>query len=154
MANPDTEATTTPAATVAADTTAVQQQTAADTEVTTTTDPAQPTPAVEPTPPTEETPATTPAVGALDVTTVEPVNQVKSEPGIVVVDGDQQAQVVGTPFAPKTTVPVEEVHVVTDRVILDTSDPLAVQPGPSTPYPLTIGVGKTAEQQFAQSNDD
>lgn len=144
MANPTPDTTTTdPATTVAADTTAVQQQstTAAD------------TPATQLATPAAETAPVDTSVGALPVTTVEPVQQVKPDPGIIVVDGQQTAQVVGTPFQPKTTVDVAETHVVTDKVILDTSDPLAVQPGPSTPYPLTIGAGKTPEQQFESSRN-
>lgn len=134
MANPDETTTTT-----AEDTTAVQDTPAA-TEA----------PTSEATIQDAQGADVKPSEG-LPVTEVEPAAQQRPDPGIVVTEGNVPAQVVGAAPTSPTQAPVNEVYVTTDRVILDVNDPLAVQPGASTPDPLTIGVGKTPEQQFSDA---
>lgn len=67
----------------------------------------------------------------------------------------EKAQVTGKEHPPKTLTEVHEVSVRTDRVILDTSDPLAVQVPPKsevdgkTPVALAYEEAKTPEEKLA-----
>lgn len=68
----------------------------------------------------------------------------------------EKAQVTGKPHPPKTVTEVHEVSVRADRVITDTSDPLAVQVPPKsatdgkTPISLAYENAKTPEQSLAE----
>lgn len=76
-------------------------------------------------------------------------------PEVTVTSGEAKAQVQGPAHAPKTTVPVHEVHVRADRVITDTSDPLAVQMGEKvsalTPIAKDHVDGRKPEDVFAEA---
>lgn len=93
------------------------------------------------------TPAAAPVAGP-PVTTVQPV-AVPTEQAVTLVRGDVPAQVMGDPRPGLTTKPVHETYYKSDQVITDTSDPLAVQPGPQEAPDANHG--KTAEQQFAEA---
>lgn len=104
-----------------------------------------------PTPATPK-PAATPviAVAGPPSTTVQPAAEVgSSDQAFTLVRGDVPAQVMGEPRPGLTTKPVHETYYKSDRVITDTSDPLAVQPGPQEAPEANHG--KTAEQQFAEA---
>lgn len=90
-------------------------------------------------------------VGAVEVHTVEP-QPVDRVQGIVKVEGSVPAQIVGPAQPTERHVPVREAQYHTDRVILDTSDPLAVQPLHSNDDLPSLDGRKTAEEQFAQQS--
>lgn len=108
--------------------------------------------------PVDPTPAATPAsdggassnvVTDLPVTTYDPV-AAPADAGVTVVDGPLPAQVTGPPQKAPTTVAVQEAVYKTDKVITDTSDPLAVQPLPRNQNDLpTLGNPKPPEAVFA-----
>lgn len=72
----------------------------------------------------------------------------------VVVAETVPAQVTGAPAVPVTTVQVHEVHVATNEVITDTSDPRAVQiPDAgrgSLDLPIHALAGPTVEEVFSR----
>jgi hypothetical protein len=69
------------------------------------------------------------------------------DPSTTVVSGTEPAQQIGPPQVGPSTVPVVEIHQKADKVILDTSDPLAVQPGKRDPFPQPDP--RTPEQKIA-----
>lgn len=79
------------------------------------------------------------------VNTVRPVEP-SADQALTLVRGDVVAQKMGEPRPGPSTKPVQETFYKTDRVITDTADPLAVQPGPQDV--VEHNSGKTAEQQF------
>lgn len=102
--------------------------------------------------PVDATPATDGSpVTELPITTVDP-QPAPSEQGITVVDGPLPAQVTGPPQQAASTVAVQEAVYKSDRVITDTSDPLAVQPLPRSANDLpTLGSPEPPEAVFARS---
>lgn len=70
-----------------------------------------------------------------------------SEKDVTVVKGNVKRQVIGEPRDASPVQPVHESYRKLDRVILDTSDPLAVQPGPKDPEPEVNP--KTPEEKLA-----
>jgi phage-related tail fiber protein len=99
--------------------------------------------------PVDDTAALSSSVTELPINTVDPVPAV-ADAGVTVVDGPLPAQVTGPPQAAPTTVAVQEAVYKTDKVITDTSDPLAVQPLPPNPKDLpTLGNPQPPEAIFA-----
>jgi hypothetical protein len=108
------------------------------------------------------TPATAPAtpVAAAPAPPVNVVNAVPAadpvnETGVTVTSGSVTAQVTGPPEPVKLTQPVYEAHFQSDRVITDTSDPLAVQVPAASPDDAFTPIGQahrnpvTPEEAFA-----
>jgi len=114
----------------------------------------------------DTTSAVTPAAPVTPVTPPLPDGASATEPSAAVTDpdgpvsvqvtsGTTTAQVQGTPAAPQSVVPVHETHVKADRVITDTSDPLAVQVPPQgrgdalTPIGAAYADARAPEDVFA-----
>lgn len=121
----------------------------------TATTPVDAAPVVEapaPAPVAEEAPA--PVDNVITEVAAAPV---VSESGVTIISGDIPAQVKGPPNPPQTTVAVQEAIFNSDRVITDTSDPLAVQVPAPDPNDAFTPIGQahrtpvTPEQAFAAS---
>jgi hypothetical protein len=128
---------------MADETTTTTDTTATDTTSTVT--PAEPAAAV--TPPAPDGADTTPSAAAV----TDPEGPVS----VQVSTGSVEAQVQGPAAAPQSVVPVHETHVKADRVITDTSDPLAVQVPPHgqgdalTPIGAAYADARAPEDVFA-----
>ncbi len=80
--------------------------------------------------PQDEAPAVVPAlppIATQEASTIGDENMSPREPEVAVNTQSVPAQIMGQPAPAVTTVPVHETFVAIDRVITDTSDPLAVQ---------------------------
>lgn len=91
-------------------------------ETTTTTDPQ-----ANPTPVADVPPVTGPAPDGASTVAQAAVTSDETPVDVSVTSGSAPAQVQGPAPAPQSSVQVHETHVQADRVITDTSDPLAVQ---------------------------
>lgn len=104
--------------------------------------------------PTDTAPAAEPTAPATtEATPVETAVPADSSSVIHVDTTPVAAQVPGPPAPAATTVPVHEVRVATDRAILDTSSPLAVQVPPRDPKagltPIALAFENPRSQQDA-----
>jgi hypothetical protein len=104
--------------------------------------------------PNEEVVPALPEVSEANPKTVGDDNFSPREPEFEVVKDEVDAQVTGKPEDEATKVKVHEVHVTTDTVITDTSDPLAVQIPDAGRGSLDLPIHElarpTVEQFFAE----
>lgn len=96
-----------------------------------------------------------PQIAAQEAKTVGDENLSPREPEFEINADEVPAQVMGKPDAPVSVVPVHETFVATDRIITDTSDPLAVQIPDAgrgdASLPAHRLAGPTVEQYFAEN---
>ena len=99
-----------------------------------------------------------PEIATQEASTVGDENMEPRKPSVEVNQESVPAQVMGQPAPAVETVPVHETYVALDRVITDTSDPLAVQipdAGRGDPsLPIHSISGPTVEQVFAKHAKD
>lgn len=99
-----------------------------------------------------------PEVATQQASTIGDENMEPRKPTVDVNQDSVPAQVMGEPAPAVETVPVHETVVATDRVIIDTKDPLAVQipdAGRGNPaLPIHSISGPTVEQVFAKHAAD